>query len=153
MNLGHVMTPSSLLVGSAQILLCTLSRLGLRARNVRHTERVRVGQQAYIRLILLRNRSVNDNKSARSHLAMASSRPFQTDALTYGAAPSSSLGQSRSLASSSRPFDVRVDDSNPGARYEADLKKVHEEWNNKIDKEVKGLAKGLRDLVDLADVR
>ena len=80
-------------------------------------------------------------------------RPFQTDALNPSAIPSSSLGRLRPQSTSSRSFQPISDNPTPGAAYEVDLKKVHEEWNVRIDKEVKGIARGMKDLVDLADVR
>ena len=80
-------------------------------------------------------------------------RPFQTDALNPSAFPSSSLGRLRPQNTPSRPFQNEADGSGPGAEYEDKLKKVHEAWNVRIDKEVKGIAKGMKELVDLADVR
>ncbi|ORX34219.1 hypothetical protein BD324DRAFT_683646 [Kockovaella imperatae] len=84
------------------------------------------------------------------------SRPFQTDALNPGAIPSASSGRlgrtNQPLSSSARTFELPVDNLVPGSRYTAELKKTHEDWNAKIDKEVKGLAKGLKELVDLADI-
>jgi hypothetical protein len=79
---------------------------------------------------------------------------FQTDSLNPAALPSSTLGRRRPPAASTSAFDpdpsgTAGPSSDPDAATRA---RFHEEWNVRIDKEVKALAGGMREIVDLADV-
>lgn len=66
---------------------------------------------------------------------------FQTDALRPSSLPTASLGRRR-------PLDLSAGTSG----VSEDLDKVAEEWNVRIDKEMKAMTSGLAELVDLADV-
>ena len=66
---------------------------------------------------------------------------FQTDSLRPSSLPTASLGRRQpSTANADKDADAELD-------------KVAEEWNLRIDKEMKNLTGGLGELVDLADVR
>jgi len=67
---------------------------------------------------------------------------FHTDALRPSSLPTASLG--RRLPTTTTGTDKDAD---------AELDKVAEEWNLRIDKEMKNLTGGLGELVELADVR
>lgn len=67
---------------------------------------------------------------------------FHTDALRPSSLPTASLG--RRLPTSTTGTDKDAD---------AEFDKVAEEWNLRIDKEMKNLTGGLGELVELADVR
>jgi hypothetical protein len=78
---------------------------------------------------------------------------FQTDALHSVALPSSTLSRRRPPPPTSSAFD---DNAKAGPSSDPDAlsrEKFHQDWNIRIDKEVKSLAGGLREIVDLADVR
>jgi hypothetical protein len=80
---------------------------------------------------------------------------FQTDAINSSALPVSTLGKRRPPPPLASVFD---NDNNAAAGPSSDpdkaaREKFHEDWNVRIDKEVRSLAGGLRELVDLADVR
>jgi hypothetical protein len=66
---------------------------------------------------------------------------FHTDALRPSSLPTASLGR-RQTSSANTDKDA-----------DAELDKVAEEWNLRIDKEMKNLTGGLGELVELADVR
>jgi hypothetical protein len=66
---------------------------------------------------------------------------FHTDALRPSSLPTASLGR-RQTSSTNTDKDA-----------DAELDKVAEEWNLRIDKEMKNLTGGLGELVELADVR
>jgi hypothetical protein len=66
---------------------------------------------------------------------------FHTDSLRPSSLPTASLGRRQpSTANADKDADAELD-------------KVAEEWNLRIDKEMKNLTGGLGELVDLADVR
>jgi len=66
---------------------------------------------------------------------------FQTDSLRPSSLPTASLGRRQpSTANADKDADAELD-------------KVAEEWNLRIDKEMKNLTEGLGELVELADVR
>jgi hypothetical protein len=66
---------------------------------------------------------------------------FQTDSLRPSSLPTASLGRRQtSTANVHKDADEELD-------------KVAEEWNLRIDKEMKNLTGGLGELVELADVR
>ena len=67
-------------------------------------------------------------------------QPFRTDALNPSSLPTASLGHLRPL--SSRP--IQSSSTQPDVS--------HEEWNLRIDREVKAVVGGLEDLIDLSDV-
>jgi hypothetical protein len=67
---------------------------------------------------------------------------FQTDALRPSSLPTASLGRRR-------PLDGN---GNTQTAVSEDLDKVAEEWNVRIDKEMKSMTTSLAELVDLADV-
>jgi hypothetical protein len=66
---------------------------------------------------------------------------FQTDSLRPSSLPTASLGRRQ-------PTTANADKD-----ADAELNKVAEEWNLRIDKEMKNLTGGLGELVELADVR
>jgi hypothetical protein len=66
---------------------------------------------------------------------------FHTDSLRPSSLPTASLGRRQ-------PSTANVHKD-----ADAELDKVAEEWNLRIDKEMKNLTGGLGELVDLADVR
>lgn len=68
---------------------------------------------------------------------------FHTDALRPSSLPTASLGRRHTSATA------------VGAAKDSDaeLDKVAEDWNLRIDKEMKALTGGLGELVELADVR
>jgi hypothetical protein len=66
---------------------------------------------------------------------------FHTDSLRPSSLPTASLGRRQ-------PTTANADKD-----ADAELDKVAEEWNLKIDKEMKNLTGGLGELVELADVR
>jgi hypothetical protein len=68
---------------------------------------------------------------------------FQTDALRPSSLPTASLGRRR--------YDTAPGTGSQTAVSE-DLDKVAQEWNGRIDKEMKAMTTGLAELVDLADV-
>ena len=79
---------------------------------------------------------------------------FQTDALNPSSLPTASLGRPRPLSRFNPPStDPNLDNLAIGQRQQAVLDRVHEEWNGRIDREVKAVAGSLKDLVNLADVR
>jgi len=66
---------------------------------------------------------------------------FHTDSLRPSSLPTASLGRRQpSTANADKDADAELD-------------KVAEEWNLRIDKEMKNLTGGLGELVELADVR
>jgi hypothetical protein len=66
---------------------------------------------------------------------------FQTDSLRPSSLPTASLGRRQpSTANADKDADAELD-------------KVAEEWNLRIDKEMRNLTGGLGELVELADVR
>lgn len=82
---------------------------------------------------------------------------FHTDALNPSALPTGLLGHRRRQNQHDRT--ARDDPSGPGgqplplgARNDLELDKVAEAWNVRIDKEVKAVAGGLKELVAMADV-
>lgn len=78
-------------------------------------------------------------------------RPFQTDALNPSALPGSSR---RHLPSRPLPgLDPDADTLADGDRQKVLLQAEYEEWNQRIDREMKACAGGLKELVSLADVR
>lgn len=77
---------------------------------------------------------------------MASSQRFQTDALNPSSLPSARIGRNRqSLLDTNNTIP-------PGERQKAELDNEYEDWNNRIDREVKSITTSLEDLVSLADV-
>jgi hypothetical protein len=72
---------------------------------------------------------------------------FQTDALRPASLPTASLG--RRIPSSSGHGAQKGETT----ASSEDLDRVAEEWNVRIDKEMKAMSGGLGELVDLADVR
>ena len=66
---------------------------------------------------------------------------FHTDSLRPSSLPTASLGR--------RAHDT----TNAKEDTDAELDKVAEDWNLRIDKEMKALTGGLGELVELADVR
>lgn len=68
---------------------------------------------------------------------------FQSDALRPSALPTAQLGQ---------PSSSRTNNPTSASSLQDDLQKTYEDWNKRIDTEVQGLASGLQDLVDLANV-
>jgi hypothetical protein len=68
---------------------------------------------------------------------------FHTDALRPSSLPTASLG--RRQFSNANTKDASTEDAN--------LDKYAEDWNLRIDKEMKNMTVGLGELVDLADVR
>ena len=73
---------------------------------------------------------------------------FQTDSLRPSALPTASLGRSRPL---SRPDPSGGEDGEASTSNQTEM--FYADWNTRIDKEVKAVAGGLRELVELADVR
>lgn len=72
-----------------------------------------------------------------------------TDSLNPSALPSSTLGRRRAAPAGSSAADgYAVAGDDPDAARE----RFHEEWNVRIDKEVKAVAGALKEIVDLADV-
>ena len=80
------------------------------------------------------------------------SKPFETDALNPSALPSAARGRG-SRAASGSGYDNQGESSTSGLRYDQELKKFHDDWNIKIDREIKDVAGGLTDLIDLAQLR
>ena len=74
---------------------------------------------------------------------------FQTDALRPSSLPSASLGRPKHLSQARGD----VPGGSKQSTLENDLKQTYEEWNKRIDEEVKGLSSRLKAIVDLADVR
>lgn len=67
---------------------------------------------------------------------------FQTDALRPSSLPTATLGRRR-----------HIDQANAERKDTAeDLDRVSEEWNVRIDREVKSVSSGLKELIELADV-
>lgn len=66
---------------------------------------------------------------------------FQTDALRPSSLPTASLGRRR-----------HFDDTNAQNEEGEKFGKVAEDWNVRIDKEVKAVSTGLKELIELADV-
>jgi hypothetical protein len=66
---------------------------------------------------------------------------FHTDSLRPSSLPTASLGRRQPSA------------ANADKDADAELDKVAEDWNLRIDKEMKNLTGGLGELVELADVR
>jgi hypothetical protein len=66
---------------------------------------------------------------------------FHTDSLRPSSLPTASLGRRQTST------------ANVDKDADAELDKVAEEWNLRIDKEMKNLTGGLGELVELADVR
>jgi hypothetical protein len=82
-------------------------------------------------------------------LAMTAPRPSTYDVFRPSALPSASLGQ----RGAAPVAGLATDDSAVAVRdAEGELKRASEAWNKRIDKEVKAMAGGLKDLVSLADV-
>ena len=82
---------------------------------------------------------------------------FQTDSLNPSALPSALLGQRRRPqqgSSSANAFLNEADraDLPLGQRNDLELDKVAEAWNARIDKEVKAVVGGLKEIVTMADV-
>jgi hypothetical protein len=71
---------------------------------------------------------------------------FQTDALRPSALPSASLGRPR-------PLTRAEPDAETIPSGDAERDRAHAEWNLRIDREIKGVANGLKEIVELADVR
>lgn len=71
---------------------------------------------------------------------------FQTDALRPSALPSASLGRPR-------PLTRAEPDAEGIPTGDAERDRAHAEWNTRIDREIKGVANGLKEIVELADVR
>lgn len=69
---------------------------------------------------------------------------FHTDALRPSSLPTASLGRRNPTTGT---------DTGGGKDSDAELDKVAEDWNVRIDKEMKNLTGGLGELVELADVR
>ena len=110
------------------ILLHSISTLRLQA--------IKKGNQSALRCA---NHSAIKSRLPRAQPEMSE---FHTDALRPSSLPTASLGR-------------RLPTSTTGANKDADaeLDKVAEEWNLRIDKEMKNLTGGLGELVELADVR
>lgn len=70
---------------------------------------------------------------------------FQTDALRPSSLPTATLGRRRHHTGG-------ADTSAAGPGAVEDLDKVSEDWNVRIDREVKSVSSGLKDLIELADV-
>jgi hypothetical protein len=70
---------------------------------------------------------------------------FHTDALRPSSLPTASLGRRQFSSSGTNVKDTSTEDVN--------LDKYAEDWNLRIDKEMKNMTVGLGELVDLADVR
>ncbi|WWC86063.1 uncharacterized protein L201_000934 [Kwoniella dendrophila CBS 6074] len=85
-----------------------------------------------------------------------SSQPFKTDSLLPTSLPSATLGSKRrnfGQGNSSRfPEDDQNENLNAEERSQRLLDKEHERWNERIDKEIKGVLDGLKDLIELADI-
>lgn len=75
------------------------------------------------------------------------SKQQQYDLFLPQALPSASLGHKRLVPTQGRP-DLTTED----ASTKAELDRVYDAWNTRIDKEVKAVAGGLKELVELADV-
>ncbi|ORY20951.1 hypothetical protein BCR39DRAFT_601404 [Naematelia encephala] len=72
---------------------------------------------------------------------MASSQPFQTDSIRPTSLPSANLGHRVLGASSAEP-----------SANDHDHDQAAEEWNGRIDRELKSLVGGLKELVRVADL-
>ncbi|GFZ43193.1 hypothetical protein JCM24511_00912 [Saitozyma sp. JCM 24511] len=70
---------------------------------------------------------------------------FQTDALRPSALPSASLGRPR-------PLTRAEPDAEGIPTGDAERDRAHAEWNTRIDREIKGVANGLKEIVELADI-
>jgi hypothetical protein len=80
---------------------------------------------------------------------------FQTDSLNPSALPSAILGQRRRpQQTTSNTFlrDGQVTNLPLGERNDIELDKVAEAWNVRIDKDVKAVVGGLKEIVTMADV-
>ncbi|WRT63959.1 uncharacterized protein IL334_000886 [Kwoniella shivajii] len=78
-----------------------------------------------------------------------SSQPFKTDSLLPTSLPSASLGRRRQFQAQT----IADEDSlTAEERAQKALDGEHEKWNERIDKEIKGVTTGLKELVDLADI-
>ncbi|WWC58415.1 uncharacterized protein I303_100955 [Kwoniella dejecticola CBS 10117] len=83
----------------------------------------------------------------------AQAQPFKTDSLLPTSLPSATLGRRRHLVSTNQT-QSGADDENLTTEERAQkiLDAEHEKWNERIDKEIKGVVDGLNDLVELADI-
>lgn len=73
---------------------------------------------------------------------------FHTDALRPSSLPTASLGR-RQFSTTGSGANGNGNDT---STEDVDLDKTAEEWNLRIDKEMKNMTVGLGELVDLADV-
>ena len=73
---------------------------------------------------------------------------FHTDALRPSSLPTASLGRRQFPTTGSGANG----NGNDTSTEDAELDKTAEEWNLRIDKEMKNMTVGLGELVDLADV-
>lgn len=83
---------------------------------------------------------------------MAARKPFQTDALNASSIPTASLGRLRRHGANLIQTDESDLKGELGERHQRQLDKIHDEWNARIDRELKGVVGCLKDLVELSDV-
>ncbi|KAK8865756.1 hypothetical protein IAR55_000903 [Kwoniella newhampshirensis] len=89
-------------------------------------------------------------------------QPFKTDSLNPASLPRATLGLRRHPGSGpsassagglfTDPNGASSESISPDERAKRALEKEYERWNERIDKEMKGVVQGLKDLVALADI-
>ncbi|WVR05719.1 hypothetical protein IAU60_002743 [Kwoniella sp. DSM 27419] len=86
----------------------------------------------------------------------APAQPFRTDSLRPSSLPSATLGRRRHQPSNTTRDPAGAETSLDGLSAEDRAQRIldaeHERWNERIDKELKGMIGGLKELVELADV-
>ncbi|OCF73623.1 hypothetical protein I204_05466 [Kwoniella mangroviensis CBS 8886] len=79
-------------------------------------------------------------------------QPFKTDSLLPTSLPSATLGRRRHISQTQTSPTGESENLNTEERFQKGLDDEHEKWNERIDKEVKGVVEGLKDLVELANI-
>ncbi|WVW82101.1 hypothetical protein I302_104106 [Kwoniella bestiolae CBS 10118] len=82
------------------------------------------------------------------------SQPFKTDSLLPTSLPSATLGRRRHISQTQTQSNFNEESSQltTEERFQRGLDAEHERWNERIDREIKGVVDGLKDLIELADI-
>ncbi|WWC99496.1 hypothetical protein V866_006399 [Kwoniella sp. B9012] len=79
-------------------------------------------------------------------------QPFKTDSLLPTSLPSATLGRRRHISQTQTNPTGESENLTTEERLQKGLDDEHEKWNERIDKEIKGVVEGLKDLVELANI-